>query len=456
MLNQIIDRLELDERLSGWQVRELARRSTQLFLNKDREESRRRVESLVYEVEILVTRPAAKPEGKAAAKTKAKAEGKDGDKAMVTGNARFNVDPAGMTRFKEDLDTAAQSAALVSNQAYAMTEVAGNVARVELADPLIVRDAESQLAEAASLLRSAAEGEEGVRLAAAEFFAESMRTRYFNSQGVNCLAESSFFSGEFCLLAKGPKGEAEVFRSFKRRRLADIGLSAMVARCAEQSRRGLSAGLPKSGNFDVVLSGEALDHFFSWCLTQASASARYNRLSQAEIGDQLVRAAPGATPLNLSHNALIPWAVGSYKVDPSGTPGCRRSLIENGVLKARHANARYAQYLKQAATGELGGVEVGAGAEKAGDLLKAGDRPLYHLNDFSYFEPNGVTGEFSSEIRYGEEISSGGLRPVKGGSVSGLSKTALETARFSLETEQRERYFGPKAIRLENLSLAGD
>ncbi|HTB21408.1 MAG TPA: metallopeptidase TldD-related protein [bacterium] len=452
MLNQIIDRLELDERLSGWQVRELARRSTQLFLNMDREESRRRVDSLVYEVEILITRPAAKAEGR----SKAKEKDKGGDKATVTGNARFNVDPAGMARFKEDLDTAAQAAALVANQAYAMTEVAGNMARVELADPLIVADAESQLAAAAEMLRSASGRERGVRLAAAEFFAESMRTRYFNSQGVNCLSESTFFSGEFCLLAKGPKGEAEVFRPFKRRRLTDLGLETMVARCAQQSRSGLSAGLPKSGNFDVVLSGEALDHFFSWCLTQASASARYNRLSQAEIGDQLVLAAAGATPLNLSHNALIPWSVGSYKVDPSGTPGCRRSLIENGVLKARHANARYAQYLRQAATGELGGVEVGPGREKEADLLKAGERPLYHLNDFSYFEPNGVTGEFSSEIRYGEEITAGGLRAVKGGSVSGLSKTALETARFSLETEQRERYLGPKVIRLENLSLAGD
>jgi len=443
MLNQIIDRLELDDRLSGWQVRELNRRSTQLFLNKDREESRRRVESTIYEVEVLYTR-------------QPKKAGPGMEKDWVTGNARFNVDPSGGDRFKDDLDAAVTAAGLVANEAYTMTEVSSTVAQVRLADPLILDDAMGQVALAAGSLREAALQEKGVRLVAAEFFADAMRTRYFNSQGVNCLFESTLFSGEFCLLAAGASGETEVFRPFKRRRLADLGLAELLAQCADQSRRRLRAELPRSGNFDVVLSGEALDHFFSWCLTQASASARYNRLTQAELGDLLVQAAPGATPLFLSHNALIPWGVGSYKLDPSGTPGCRRPLIENGVLKARQANARYGQYLKQNATGELGGVEVGAGKEAADDLMKPGERPLYHLNDFSYFEPNGVTGEFSSEIRFGEEITVGGSKPVKGGSLSGLTRTALETARFSRETEQRERYLGPKSIRLENLSLAGE
>jgi len=441
MLNALIDHLENDERLSGWQVRELSRRSTQLFINMEREESRRLVEGLTYEVEILVTRKAARPGAR--------------EKGWATGNARFNIDPAALGRIKANLETAVQAASLVANEAYTMTEVAGMVPHVDLADPLITADAEAQVALAAAELREAAGREKGVRLAAAEFFAEAFRTRYFNSQGVHCLYESTLFSGELCLLAEGPSGESEVFRAFKRRRLRDLGLAATVAECAHRSRRRVDAGLPQSGAFDVVLSGEALDHFFAWCVTQSSAAARYNRLTQAEIGDTLVQAAPGATPLQLAHNALIPWAVGSYKVDPSGTAGCRRNLIENGRLKARHANSRYAQYLRQAASGELATLEVGAGKESAEALLKPGDRPLYHLSDFSYFEPNGVTGEFSSEIRYGEELSAGGSRAVKGGSVSGLSRTALETARFSSETEQRERYLGPRCIRLENLGISG-
>jgi predicted Zn-dependent protease len=442
MIHQLIDILESDDRISGWQVRELHKRSTQLFINKEREEGRRSVESLVYEVEILVTRKVAVPDSK--------------NKRWVTGNARALVAPGALGRFKSDLETLLASANLVFNQKYQMTEVQGVVPRVELADPALWADPEGVLEQGLVQVRQAAERERGVRLVAAEFFGDRLRTRYFNSQGVNCLFESTLLSGEFCLLAQAPQGESEVFRAFKRRRLADLGLENLLAQAAEQSRRRLDAGLPKSGAFDVVFSGEALDHFFAWCLTQASAAAYYNKMTAAEIGQKLVEAAPGATKLNLYSNALLPWGVGSYKVDSSGTLGCRRKLIEDGVLVGRQADARYAQYLGITASGEWGNVEVSPGAEPAADLLKPGERPLYHLSDFSYFEPNGVTGEFSSEIRFGEERSSGGVRAVKGGSVSGLTQAALRTARFSAETEMRERYMGPTHIRLENLTLAGD
>ena len=148
---------------------------------------------------------------------------------------------------------------------------------------------------------------------------------------------------------------------------------------------------------------------------------------------------------------------GTPSLGSSGSLGCRRLLVENGRLKGRQANSRYAQYLKVAASGDLGNVEVLAGREAAADLLKpSAGRPLYHLNDFSYFEPNGITGEFSTEIRFGRRIDAQGSRPVKGGSVSGLSRDALATARFSAETEQRERYLGPRLIRLQGLTLAGD
>ncbi|MES2202240.1 MAG: metallopeptidase TldD-related protein, partial [candidate division FCPU426 bacterium] len=153
---------------------------------------------------------------------------------------------------------------------------------------------------------------------------------------------------------------------------------------------------------------------------------------------------------------LLPYAVGSYRVDTSGTPGGRRLLVENGRLKCRWANSRYAQYLGQAPTGDLGNLVVEAGKFEVADLLKPeGGRPLYHLHDFSYFEPNPITGEFSAEIRSGEEISAEGTRPIKGGSVSGSSSLALGSALFSKDTAQRERYLGPTFIRCPRLTLAG-
>jgi predicted Zn-dependent protease len=440
MLNGIIDILEADEDISGWQVREIDKRSQQLYLNREREESSRRVDALSFEVEILINRRIAR----------------DGKKLWVTGNSRFTLDPSTLQRMSKELELAKAGAMLVENEAYGMAEVSGVVPQVPLSDPALVSEPEAALRLAAEKLRASAAGESQIRFSAGEFFADRTRLRYFNSQGVNVLQESTLLSGEFVLLAKGAKGESEVFKAFKCRRVQDLDIQGMVSLASQSARQRTQAVLPSTGAFDVVFSGEALDHFFNWFSTQASAAARYNRMTKAELGTALVTAAPGATPLTLWHNAILPYAVGSYRVDPSGSVGCRRILIEGGKLKSRWSPARYAQYLKVEPTGELGNIEVEPGAYSEAELLKPeGDRPLYHLFDFSYFEPNSVTGEFSAEIRAGEEITQSGRKAIKGGSVSGLSSTALATARFSSSRKQRERYFGPEFIRCQQLTLAG-
>lgn len=440
-LNKVIDILEADEEVTGWQVREMDKRSHQLFLNIERSESERLSRSLLYEIEILVNR-------------RITSEGK---KRWVTGNAKFALDLASLDRLPKELEQAHAAAALVENEAYAMTEVGGQLPQVPLLDPVLDREPEAALRVAADIARQSVASQPQVRFAAAEFFADRTRLRHFNSQGVQVLQESTLFSGEMVLLAQGKAGESEVFRAFKRRRVQDLDLGSLIARMAEDGRARGAAVLPRTGSFDVVFSGEALDHFFSWFTAQAGGAAKYNRMSRFELGAAMASPASGASSLTLWHNAVLPWGVGSYRVDPSGSAGCRKLLIESGRLKGRWSVSRYAQYLKQDATGELGNVEVEPGAYAEADLFKPeGGRPLYHLFDFSYFEPNPITGEFSAEIRSGEEITAQGRKPIKGGSVSGSSGEAVAAARFSNEREQRERYFGPKAIRCPGLTLAGE
>jgi PmbA protein len=281
--------------------------------------------------------------------------------------------------------------------------------------------------------------------------------RLINSQGLQSAAESTLFSGEFVLLAAGPDGgESEVFRAFKRRRFSDWDLEAEVAAAARAGRLRAQAGLPPTGTFDVAFSGDALDHLFDWLAGQASGANRYNRIVEKSAGDVLVKAAPGASLLNLWHNATLPWAVGSYRFDPTGVAASRRLLVEHGCLVQHWAGSRYAQYLKVEPSGELGNLELEPGAFAAAELLRPeAGRPLLHLYEFSVFEPNAVTGEFSAEIRLGELIDADGSRPVKGGSVSGSCPEAFSRIRLSKETTQRERYVGPSVVRLPGLTLAG-
>jgi predicted Zn-dependent protease len=444
MLPIIIDAVDAFPELSGWQVRETRKTSAQRFLNKQATESSRSVETLAWEVEVLVNQYP-------------KRRSQEG---ATTGNARFTLDAASLPRLGKELSQAAAAAALVRNQPYTMTNPGPSFSNLALADPAINAQAPEALAQLEQRLRAAAAAQgAGIRLAAAEFFAERSNLRLVNSQGLQAAQESTLFSGEFVLLATdGRGGESEVFRLFKRRRLQDWDLEAEVAHAAEAGRQRARASLPPSGRFDVALSGDALDHLFDWLVAQASAAAKYNHIIEREPGDILVLAEPGASTLTLWHNSQIPWAVGSYRFDPSGSPSCRRLLVEHGQLHGFWANARYAQYLQMAQpTGELGNLEVEPGRRSCAELLVPSEgRPLLHLTEFSYFEPNPVTGEFSAEIRLGELIGTDGSRQsVRGGSVSGSSREAFSRIQLSRETVRRERYHGPQVVLLPGLTLAG-
>jgi len=150
--------------------------------------------------------------------------------------------------------------------------------------------------------------------------------------------------------------------------------------------------------------------------------------------------------------------VGSYRFDSYGSPGKRVCLIKNNVVTDLLADKRYSDYLGVPVTGEMGNMEVEAGSTSFKDLLdptRGGKGVLYHLQAFSAFEPNSITGAFSAEIRAGYEISAAGVKPIKGGSVSGVLQKAMESCWFSTERIQRERSLVPKGIVFESLDIAG-
>jgi hypothetical protein len=96
----------------------------------------------------------------------------------------------------------------------------------------------------------------------------------------------------------------------------------------------------------------------------------------------------------------------------------RVCLIERNRLKNFLADKRYADYLGVPVTGELGNIDVESGSlpyKTMTDAATGNGKPIYHLQAFSAFEPNAITGAFSAEIKAGYEISSKGINRLKGG-----------------------------------------
>jgi predicted Zn-dependent protease len=465
MLDRIIGALERHPHAHDWTVQHRRRRSVQLYLIGREVESLREVVTEEFDLGVFNDHPFPRADGgsgppragHAGWAGRRRGAGHTAGSGPARGVARLKLVPADLEALERRLEEAVLMAQLVHNPPYALPDPAPYPA-VPLVDPALetapalVRAAWDFADELWSLVGA----EPAVRLSAAELFLSYTELDLRTSRGVAATAAHTHALAELVLLARGEgNDEAEHFRQIEARRLAGLRLPEHVREAATFTRDTLRAATPSTRIGPVVLAGDALAPLFDAFLFQASAQAAYNKLARFEVGQPFATPAAGSDRLTLRSNALRPYGLGSYRFDGEGVPGQDVLLVDAGVLCARHATQRYAQYLGIPATGEPGNTEVQAGATPLAALLAA-DGPVYHVVGFSSPDVDPITGDFGSEIRLGYEVGPQGARPIKGGSVSGNVFEAFRDARFSRETTERGPYVGPLAIRFGSLRVSGD
>ena len=438
MYDEIIAALERHAGVDDWSVARRRSRDVQLYLIGPEVESQREVITEAFDVEVYNNHK--RPDG-----------------SEVRGVASVKLVPADAGRVQRLLDDAVVMASLVHNPPY---ELAGPASYpdVPLTDPALASlpDAVAAAGRFAAELWDLVEAEPGVRLSAAELFLTHTEVALRNSRGVRAESAGTRVMSELVLLAAGEgTEEAEHFRQLKGRRLDDLRLPLTVSEAARFARDTLRARAPRTATGPVVLSGDALIPLFEAFVDQASAALAYMKLSRFEVGQSVYgEAPPSGDRLTLRSNALRPSGLGSYRFSGDGIPGQDVLLIEDGVLRARHASQRYAQYLGCPATGDPGNLEVQPGTETLDALL--GEGPLYQVVGFSAPDVDPITGDFGSEIRLGYEITTQGRRPIKGGSVNGNVFQAFGGARFASDLLERGEYAGPAGVRFDSLSVSGE
>jgi|GEM_PF-345121 len=424
--------------LSGWQIRETKVVSDQAFLAKTARECTRTSETTFYTISIYKKKP-----------------GIDPQKSML-GLSHFKIGPAQIPKLDYFLNQALASADLVHNEIFDLPTQPPQLPHVDIVDPTL---SSKTLVELEDSLIAAVEKEKEARLSSAEFFVDRIHTHLMNHHGLDVEQEETIIQTEFILLAKSDQKEKEFINRTKRRFLSDFDLAEQVKETAKLAREATLSQLPKTGEFPVLLSGEPLDHLFNPLIALASARLKYNKMIHMERGKPIIENdAIKGDKITIWSNGTIKGMMGSSRFDSFGSPTKRTCLIEENILKNYLADKRYADYLNVPVTGELGNIEIPGGRTSFNDLFNLypdRDKPLYHLTAFSAFEPNPITGAFSAEIRSGYEISKKALRPIKGGSVSGLLSKDLLHCFLSKEQVKRERYLGPKGILFQSLEIAG-
>lgn len=449
MDQRIIDALRAHPGIDDWTLRLERSRGVQIYLVGADVESIREDQREGYEVELFNDHPA------------------PGEGAEVArGSATVPLARVDMDRLPAILDDAVTMARLINNPPWSLAGPA-EMPDVELADPALVDGAGAMAAglRAADEIRYLVEHERasGVRLSGAELFLTYYEAELVNSRGAAGSATSTRVLMELTLLARDSRDETEYFRQAEARRVADLGIAETVRIGAQLARDKLGAVAPRTRQGPVMIAGDALNAMFAGPVTgapgaylfQTAARAAYEHLSRFEVGTSIYgEVEPTGDRMTMRANARRPFNVSSYRWDSDGLPAQDLLVIEDGILRARPATLRYAQYLGIPATGRPGVMEISSGTASRASLLD-GDGPVLEVLDFSSPNVEGLSGDFGMEIRIGYEHGPDGPRPIAGGSITGNLFEAMGSARFSSETMESAEVAGPAAIRFESLQVAG-
>ena len=227
--------------------------------------------------------------------------------------------------------------------------------------------------------------------------------------------------------------------------------------------RGIcQAGPPPQFSGPVILSGDAAHDFMlleaeplSW---HCNGHAVYEKMSRYVKG----KPAWGDKPLlgeavTIFSDPLVPFGPDS-RIEGDAQPARRICLLKDGCYDEILGGLRYYHYLGllepgAKPSGPPGNTVVAAGKSRTADLL--GPQRTVVVRSFSDFHADPTSGDFACEIRLGEIREDGTEKPFKGGLLIGNWFDALADIKLSSETMTQDGYYGPVAIRVGNLQIAG-
>jgi PmbA protein len=437
MLSKIVDALNKRSDLAGWTARHLMTRGTQIYAVPNKTESQRAVGIEQYKIDVL-----------------RQTSDRDGKEAVGSGNATLLPGDD----INAVLDKAILTAGLVANPVHSIPGPAP-LQNVPLVDVDLQRDSSSVTKAVMEQIQAAASKNGEVYLTAAECFGEIHTTHLVNSRGIDAEQEATEINIEFVLHSQRDDDHMESFAEIRRRQVADLHIEEEIEQRTRHTLDLFEAGTPASWQGPVVLRTEALATFMAGdslnggvLHSLGSAESKYAKFSSWEIGKSVFRGEVKGDPLTVWANRCIPYGIYSSRFDDEGLPAQRLELIRNNELTAFAASQRYADYLNLPATGAFGGVEVPPGSTPASALLA---EPYIEIIQFSWFNPDTVTGDFATEIRFGYLVEHGVRKPFRGGQLVGNYLDALADVRWSAETGMFGSYLGPHTARFNNLKIVG-
>lgn len=365
------------------------------------------------------------------------------DQENTRGDAGFSVFSSESDEIlREKISAAVRAAKSVKNPWYPLSEaVVDHHGLVDYDSPKILQTiAETVLGASA----------DDASVNSFEAFVETGIRRITHSGGLD--VSYPFFKERIELIteAEGEDDPVEVYDLIDFKDLDGILLNETVREKLEEAAlRARSTPTPRMENMRVILSGDNVRAFFRYFVAQANVSMAYRNMASYQVGDRI----HSQDPITLTLRPMMASSASARPYDKDGVKLADTEIIKKGVIRQLHGLLQYSHYVGVEPTGQIGDFEVAPGTM---EKIDESCLPYLEVLAFSDFMVDPLTGEFGGEIRLAKYFDGTSVRPVSGGSLSGVISDILPTLRLSSKLQERNGFIGPEFVSFDGTTVMGE
>ena len=423
MMNRVINILKNTNGISDWRVLSTRTESTELFFVHKDLETVRSTDTNDIKVTVYVSH----------------------DEKL--GEATFSVYSSyNDEKIAEEIEKAKKKANIIANQSYSIPE---NEQGEYVSASNFANYAPHELASLISKACFEADCVEGGSINALEIFVYKDIVSVKNSRGIDKTQVKYRAMVEAIPTFNGEES-VELYEQYNFTEFDHNLVREEIANKMREVKDRYEAKVPENKlSCPVVLDAPELDQLFGNYIGNLNFSMVYQHSNAFSIGDDIQKDAKGDR-LTLTMCGEVKGSVSSSAFDADGITLVDRKIIENGKAIALYGGTRFAQYLGEKATGNLGCISVECGTLT--DEAKK-SAPYFRCASMSGLQVDIYNDYIGGEVRLGYYFDGEKEIPVTGISISGKLSVALANMHLSDKAVTYESYHGPKCAIFDGIEI---
>ena len=423
MMNRVIDILKNTSGISDWRFSSVRTESTELFFVHKDLETVRSTDTSDIKVTVYVAH----------------------DEKL--GEATFSVyssyDDA---KIAEEIEKAKKKAGIIANQPYSLPE---NESGEYVSSSNFANYAPHELASLISKACFEADRVEGGSINALEIFVYKDTVTVKNSRGIDKTQIKYRAMVEAIPTFNGDES-VELYEQYNFTEFDHELVRSEIATRMREVKDRYEAKVPKEKlACPVVLDTPELERLIGSFIGNLNFSVVYQHANAFKLGDDIQKDAKGDR-LTVTMCGEVKGSVRSACFDEDGVTLVDRKIIKDGRAFALWGGTRFAQYLGERATGNLGCMSVECGTLTEEEKTS---KPYFRCASMSGLQVDIYNDYIGGEVSLGYYFDGEKEIPVTGISISGKLSTALANMRLSNEATTHRSYHGPKYAIFEGIEV---